>query len=279
MTSRSSNPEIAPEIRAYYDAFPEEERLQLGPGQLEYVRTLELLSRYLPSPPALVLDVGGGPGVYSQWLADRGYEAHLIEPVPRQVEYARARAAKAERPIARCVVGDARQLDVPDEHADAMLLMGPLYHLTDAQERQRALAEARRVLKPGGVLFGAAISRFASALDGLARDLLRDPDFVAIVKSDLADGQHRNITNRLDYWTTAYLHQPEELGREIQAAGFHVEGVFGVEGPAWLLGDFEARWQNPERRAELLDIVRRLEREPSMLGVSAHLIAVARRPE
>ena len=278
MSSSSSSPEFAPEIRAYYDAAPEEERLRLGPGPLEHARTLELLSRYLPPSPAVVLDIGGGPGIYAQWLADRGYEAHLIDPVPRLVEYARTRTAQAARPITRCVVGDARQVDAPGASADAVLLLGPLYHLPGMRERQRALREVRRVLRPGGVLFAAGISRFASALDGLVRNLLSDPEFAAIVTSDLTDGQHRNLTSRLDYFTTAYFHRPEELEREVQAAGLQVEGLFGLEGPGWLLGDFEARWQDPGRREQLLDILRRLEREPALLGVSAHLLAVAKMP-
>ena len=278
MSSSSSTPEFAPEIRAFYEAAPEEERLSLGPGPLEHVRTLELLSRFLPSSPAVVLDIGGGPGIYTQWLADQGYEAHLIDPVPRLVDYARTHTAQTARPIARCVVGDARQVDVSDGSADAVLLLGPLYHLPDRGERQRALREVCRVLRPGGVLFAAGISRFASALDGLARNLLSDPDFAAIVTSDLTDGQHRNLTSRLDYFTTAYFHRPEELEREVQAVGLQVEGIFGLEGPGWLLGDFEARWRDPERRDQLLDILRRLEREPSLLGVSAHLLAVAKTP-
>jgi SAM-dependent methyltransferase len=159
--------------------------------------------------------------------------------------------------------------------ADIVLLLGPLYHLTDAADRRQALAEAFRVLRQGGVLFAAGISKFASAIHGLVRDLFLDPDFTAIVETDLVSGQHRNPTARLDYFTTAYFHHPDELRRELDFAGFAVTGVFGLEGPGWLLQNFETRWANPRTRADLLGIARSLEAEPSLLGLSAHLLGVA----
>jgi SAM-dependent methyltransferase len=174
-------------------------------------------------------------------------------------------------------VGDARALDFPDRSADIVLLLGPLYHLTEATGRARALREAHRVLKPGGRLFAAGISRWASALDGLCRDLLQDPRFAAIVARDLADGQHRNPTERLDYFTTAYFHRPDELRAEVADAGLIVEGLYGVEGPGWLFPDISERLADPDRRDNVLQVARWLESEPSTLGISPHLLVVARR--
>lgn len=162
--------------------------------------------------------------------------------------------------------------------ADVVLLLGPLYHLTGPEERALALQEAARVLKPGGWLFAAAISRWASVLDGLARDLFQDPRFAQIVERDLRDGQHRNPTDRLDYFTTAYFHRPQDLADEVLRAGLAVEGVYGLEGPAWILPDVSVRMARPERRAALLRVARLLEAETSVVGTSAHLLAVARRP-
>jgi ubiquinone/menaquinone biosynthesis C-methylase UbiE len=271
--TQTPQPTLAAAVRAYYDDAPEAQRLATGPGQLERARTQELIERFLPPAPRVVLDVGGGPGVHAQWLAERCYEVHLIDPVPRMADQARAQGG-----IASCSVGDARRVDRPDGSADAVLLLGPLYHLQDPADRDLALREAFRVLKGGGILFAAGISRFASALDGLARDLLADPAFAAIVERDLADGHHHNPTAEPGYFTTAYFHRPDELGPEVERAGFRLQGVFGLEGPAWLLPDFEARWQDDGRRERLLQVLRQLETEPSMLGVSAHLLAVAHRP-
>ncbi|HEV7365604.1 MAG TPA: methyltransferase domain-containing protein [Gemmatimonadales bacterium] len=271
-------PELDRTIAEFYHRTPEEDRLKQGPFILEEARTRELIERHARRPPATVLDVGGAGGAYSLWLADAGYTVHLMDPVPRLVAEAERRSAARPRPLASCRVGDARALDFPDQSADLVLLLGPLYHLTEAADRACVLSEARRVLKPGGRLFAAAISRWASALDGLSRDLFQDPRFAAIVERDLHEGQHRNPTERLDYFTTAYFHRPDELRAEVTGAGLIVEGLYGVEGPGWILPDVAARLADSRRRADLLQVARELESEPSLLGVSAHLLAVARRP-
>jgi SAM-dependent methyltransferase len=268
-----------PAIADYYDRAPEESRLDQGPFRLEHARTLELIQRFAPPPPAAAVDVGGAAGAYALWLAELGYTVHLVDAVPRLVAEAERRSAAARHPLASCRTGDARRLDMAAGSADVVLLLGPLYHLTEATDRARALSEAARVLKPGGRLFAAGISRLASALDGLARDLLGDPRFARIVEQDLRDGQHRNPTDRMDYFTTAYFHTPEELGAEVEAAGLVLDGVFGLEGPGWILPDIEVRMADPARRAALLQVARMLETEPSVLGASAHLLAVGRRPE
>jgi SAM-dependent methyltransferase len=264
-----------PTIADFYERAPEEARLAQGPFQLEELRTRELIRRFALPPPATVVDVGGAAGAYALWLAQAGYSVHLLDPVPRLVAEAQRRSAAAQHPLASCRIGDARTLDIAPETADVVLLLGPLYHLTEAGDRARALREAARILKPDGRLFAAAISRWASALDGLARDLLQDPRFAKIVERDLRDGQHRNPTERLDYFTTAYFHRPEELAAEVEAAGLALEGVYGLEGPGWILPDVDARMADPRRRSVLLNVARALETEPSMLGSSAHLLAVA----
>jgi len=267
-----------PVVADYYDRTPEEARLKQGSFQLEEARTRELIRRFAPPPPGTVVDVGGAAGAYALWLAEAGYAVHLLDPVPRLVAEARRRSAAAARPLASCRLGDARALEMPGDAADVVLLLGPLYHLTDPRDRARALREAARALKPGGWLFAAAISRWASALDGLARDLFHDPRFALIVEHDLRDGQHRNPTDRLDYFTTAYFHRPEELADEVQTAGLAVNGVYGLEGPGWILPDVPERMADARRRAALLGVARMLETEPAVLGTSAHLLAVARRP-
>lgn len=266
------------EIRAYYERGEEAQRLLTDFNQLEMARTQELLERFLPPPPAVVLDVGGGSGHYACWLAKAGYEVHLIDPVPLHVEQAQQTShMQPEHPLASISIGDARRLERPDESADAVLLFGPLYHLIEADDRLQALREARRVLHHGGIMMAVGISRFASALDGLDSGFIDDPDFVKIVVRDLADGQHRNPTGCLDYFTTAYFHHPEELKTEVEAAGLRHESTLAVEGPGWAAKDFDQRWQDEPRRFQLLDLIRLLEAEPSLLGMSGHIMVIARK--
>jgi SAM-dependent methyltransferase len=266
--------QLDPEIAAHYTAVSEQFRL--GPWSLERVRTWELLTRHLPPSPAVVLDVGGAAGVYALPLAARGYEVHLVDPLRLHVQQAlRASSQQPATPLASGTVGDARQLDHPDGSVDAVLLFGPLYHLTSRADRIRALTEARRVLRPGGVLAAAAISRFASTCDGLLRGFLDEPGFEAIVERDVRDGQHRNPTGRPEWFTTAYLHLPDELAREVTDAGLRLDAVLAVEGPAWMLSDIQQRLADPARRERVLAAIRRVETEPSLLGASSHLLAIA----
>jgi len=211
------------------------------------------------------------------WLAEQGYEVHLVDVSSRLVEVARARSAMSPRPLASLSIADARRLPQADGSAAAVLVMGPLYHLTSAADRATALREAFRVLAAGGTIVAAAISRYASALDGLARKLSIDPRFAKIRDRDLADGQHRNDTDNLDYFTTAYFHRPDDLRSELEQAQFRGVTVLGVEGPAWMLADFDARWGDPALRKDLLDVARALEAEPSVVGISAHLLGIGRK--
>jgi ubiquinone/menaquinone biosynthesis C-methylase UbiE len=269
------------DMGAYYDRGHERGRL-VDWGRLEFLRTRELLARFLPAPPAVVLDVGGAAGTYALPLAAEGYEVHLVDPVALHVEQARAGSdAQPDAPLASAVVGDARELRFDDESADAVLMLGPLYHLTDAADRTRTLHEARRTLRPGGLLAAAAITRFASTLDGVAQGFLLEPGFEAIVERDLADGQHRNPDDHPGWFTTAYFHRPDELEREVAAAGFDVTALVAVEGAVGAAAETHAldAWiDDPAKCEVLLRAIRRVEAEPSLLGASPHVMALATRP-
>ncbi len=268
------------ELSDYYENFDEKDRLLAGSGPLELARTQEILERYLPQPPAVILDVGGGSGIYSFWLSEKGYQVHFSDPVKKHVEQVRnASRTHPGHPLASIGLGDARKLDRPDGSADAVLLLGPLYHLTEKKDRVSALKEARRVTKGGGLIFTAFISRFASLLDGFFRGFLEDPVFVSIVEQDLLDGQHRNPTKNPDYFTSAFFHHPRDIAAEIKASGLMLEKLLPVESLGGLLPHLQADWQDPNRRDLLMRFLRRVENEPSLIGISAHLIGIARKEE
>jgi ubiquinone/menaquinone biosynthesis C-methylase UbiE len=261
---------------SFYSRSPEEDRLLRGLPQLESYRTRQLIERLAPAAPAVVVDIGGAAGAYAIWLAEHGYTVHLVDVAPRLVDEAKRRASVARRSLASCRVADARDLPFDDASADIALLLGPLYHLTEAADRERALQEAFRILAPGGILFVAAITRWAYALYGLMRDLFAEPHFRDIVDASVQSGIHRPPAE--GYFTTSYFHRPEELRAEIEGAGFVQDGCYGLEGPSCMLADFNERWQHPRRRADIIRTAELVESEPSLLGMSPHILAVARRP-
>jgi SAM-dependent methyltransferase len=156
------------------------------------------------------------------------------------------------------------------------LMLGPLYHLTEREDRVAALREARRVVRPGGIVIAATITRFASLFDGLRWRWLGDDDFNAIVETDLRTGQHRNPDSRPGWFTTAYFHRPEELSSEVRDADLALDSLVGVEGPG--------NWIGPTSRSDTefnaaLYAARVAESEPSLIGLSAHLLAIAHRTD
>jgi SAM-dependent methyltransferase len=258
---------VDPEIGFYYDRGDEQGRLTSW-GRLELVRTQVLLERYLPPPRERVLDVGGGPAAYAVWLTGLGYDVELVDPVELHLTQARAAG------VAQARLGDARALPFDDGSADVVLELGPLYHLHDPADRGRALAEALRVLRPGGVVAAAAISRFGSTIDGLFKNLFAEPGFEQVVERDLLDGRHANPERHPHWFTTAYFHLPDELAAEVEAAGFELRALLAIEGPGAFLPDIDDWLDDPSRRAALLRALARIEAEPSLLGASPHLLAV-----
>ncbi|MGD1996290.1 MAG: class I SAM-dependent methyltransferase, partial [Anaerolineae bacterium] len=149
-------------IAQYYDRQPEREWERLERHRTEFALTLRTLADHLPSPPARVLDCGGGPGRYAIELARRGYDVVLFDISTGNLRLAREKAVEAGVTLAAFEEGTATDLSrFPDGVFDAVLLMGPLYHLLREEERELALAEAHRVLTPGGALFAAFLSRYA----------------------------------------------------------------------------------------------------------------------
>jgi len=276
--SSDSDSSLPPEFFEHYSSGYEAQRLQSGSSLIELVRTQEIVMRYLPEPPAVIFDVGGGPGIYACWLAEQGYEVHLIDVNPIHVELARqASQRQPEAALASIEVGDARNLKRSDASADMILMFGPLYHLTEHVDRLRALREAYRVLRSEGLLIAVGISHFTSALDGMRQGFFDDPEFTRIVERDLMDGQHRNPTNNPNYFTTAYFHHPDELRTEVEESGFLHEKTLPIEGLLWLLDNVVNNFADIKQREQFMEVARLLEVEPSLLGASAHLMVVARK--
>jgi SAM-dependent methyltransferase len=241
---------------------------------LEFTRTVEIIGRVLPRPPAIVADVGGGPGQYSAWLAARGYRVEHRDRVLLHVEQVRA----ARHANVTTAVGDARALDLPDNSVDVVLLLGPLYHLLDRGDRVRALSEARRIVRPAGQVVIAAISRWAARLDGILTERLDQtrPNAVELITASESDG----ILPPLAAGSFGgYTHRPHEFAGEVRDAGLVLDDLVGVEGLPLATSDLAERLADPLARRALLDSARAVERVPELLGLSSHLIATAYKPE
>lgn len=264
------------ELEAYYLRGEEAARLEASAvGVLEFERSKEVILRRLPPAPAVVADIGGGPGRYTRWLAELGYQVEHRDLMPlhvAQVLDGLGEAAAAAR--VRSAVGDALDLDLGDASVDAVLLLGPIYHLRRRADRIAALREAGRIVRPGGPVFVAAISRWAPRLDGLLKHqlYLKYPTFwdqlVGWERTGWGEPFHEAAF-------TAYFHRPSQLRQEVRASGLEVADLVGLEGAANLLDDLDERMADPQARAVVFDTARATERVPELLGIGPHLMATA----
>ncbi len=263
-------------ISHYTESYDESERLTDGFGQFERARTETLITQFLPEPPAVVLDVGGANGVYSFFIASLGHRVHLIDIVPKHIEQARETSQKADvSKLASMKVGDARALEFPDASAEMVMMHGPLYHLIDLEDRQQALSEAWRVLRPGGTLMAFAITRYAGAVYGITKGLIYDSAYRQMVRTEVKTGRRTHPPDGANTLPNAFFHLPEELRGELEAAHFRCETVLGVVGPAWLVPDINSAWNDPAKQQSMMEMARLLETEP-VLG--PRILAVGRKP-
>jgi len=229
----AAGPTVSPDILSHYTTkWDESKRLHSTvKGRLERERLRYFLAKYLPTAPARVVDVGGGPGVHASWLRSKGYQVDLVDPVPRHVE----EATEAGIPA---VLGDARCLPWEDRTFDVALLAGPMYHLPDEDDRALALREAVRVIRPDGLVAIIAINRAANLIgSAIANTLLRRREIV----EEILDDGHSAGNERL---ANAHYHRITQLRRELNDAGLRPVTVHGLTGPGgWLTVAIDAHFR------------------------------------
>lgn len=263
-------------IDRFYSDGSEETRLQTGLGPLEFERNKELILRYISKKKSFILDVGGGPGLYSSWLAGHGHSVCLIDPVAKHIDQANKRAAGLKHPF-KTLLAEAQRLGFPDDTADAVVLHGPLYHLQQKEERLRALREATRILKKGAYLLGFAINRSASTIACLLNGLIHDRAFFEMCLEELTTGNHHPPSERPGILPKAYYHDPAELKKEIEEAGLEYVALHAVEGCVWLDRHYFQSRAVPEKRKTLDTLLKLTEQDASLLAFSPHVMIAARK--
>ncbi|HEY0187374.1 MAG TPA: class I SAM-dependent methyltransferase [Cellulomonas sp.] len=264
----SSQPDLDDRIRRFYaEHSAEVERLagRSAAGQVELTRVRQALDREIAAG-STVLDVGGGTGVHARYLAGAGCTVTLVDPVPEHVAAAAADGGfAAER-------GDARALRHGDASMDAVLLLGPLYHLRSRADRLLALTEAHRVLRPGGRLLAAGISRSIALLDaviGVDPADLPVEALVAVLRPGAGLEAERGFP-------AGHFHTAAELRAELEQAGFQDVTVTGLEGPGSLA--LELVRPTDDVVAAGLVLAERAQDHPLSADLSGHLLAVGRTP-
>lgn len=265
------------EIYDFYNNGAEIDRLEQGLGAVEFYRSKEIISGYIKEK-SVIYDIGGGIGKYSDWLAGMGHDVTLIELAPKAVEYAKA---NMKAPYL-AEVGDARDIRKPDESADVVLLMGPLYHLQDRTEREKALREAYRVLKKGGLLIAAGISRYSTAtwaLSTYGRDnsFLDDDEYMDMIRREIIHGEHDRPEKYPFFIANSFFHHVNGMEDELKQAGFYVLDTRAVEGCVWITPMLSEKWNDELGRKRLLELIHLTEFEWTVIGMSPHFLTIGKK--
>jgi ubiquinone/menaquinone biosynthesis C-methylase UbiE len=261
-------------IQHFYDENVQAEWERLGSRhRTEFSVSLQALREFLPPAPATLIDIGGGPGRYALTLAEQGYTVTLVDLSPANLALAQQKDAEAASHLQAILQANALDLSsFPAESFDAALLMGPLYHLLEPAERLQALREAHRLLKPGGVLVAAFISRFAPLRDSSKAHPEWLKDQPAAIEQLLTTGAVSGFPG----FTDAYFAHPDEIVPLCQAAGFETLGRMGCEGVVagneqlinqLCAADFE-QWA---------ELNYRISQDPAAIGASDHILYIGRK--
>ncbi|MUH36158.1 class I SAM-dependent methyltransferase [Zobellia amurskyensis] len=267
---------ISRDIELFYTNASEETRLEKGMGVFEFERIKSLIEKYIENPESTIIDVGGGTGKYSEWLARKGHRVHMIDPVLKHIALAENRSHKLKNKFS-VHLGEARKLDFPDTYADVIILHGPLYHLQEKKDREAAIREAKRVLKKDGVILGFAINYSATTLVGLLNGLIHKPSFFNMCKEELQTGIHNPPLDFPWLLAEAYYHKPDELKAEFTEQGFTYVNTHAVEGMVWLDKDFFGSMTNEKRKNNLLELINLTENDSNLLPFSPHMMIAVKK--
>jgi S-adenosylmethionine-dependent methyltransferase len=261
-------------VERFYDKYARLEWERHGQQRMEFAVTMRALTDHMPKAPARILDAGGGPGRYAIALAQSGHMVTLLDLSRECLDFARRKAAEASVEIGGYVQGNATRIDLPDESYDAVMLLGPMYHLLKAEERRKGLSEAKRVLVEGGTVFASFITRYSAVRDAAKRRpglIVEDPGWL---KEIIETGRLRPLPEQ-GYlgFTDAYLVEPREVVPFMEEAGFETVALLCCEGVTSMIDEKVNELEGGAWQA-WVDLNYRLGKDPSAHGGAEHLLYV-----
>lgn len=267
---------ISRNLEVFYEKASEETRLEKGMGIFEFERIKSLIEKYIPSNPSKIIDIGGGTGKYSEWLAQKGHQVLLVEPVSKHIRIAENRNQKLKNKFS-IHVGESRKLEFPDNYADLIILHGPLYHLQKKEDRDTTIKEAKRVLKNNGIILGFAINYTASTLVGLLNGLIHKKTFFEMCENELTTGIHNPPSDFPWLLAEGYYHKPEQLKEEFVNQELTYLNTYAVEGMAWLNKDYFANMLNDKKKKTLSKLTKITENDSYLLPFSPHMMIAVKK--
>lgn len=267
---------INKELEDFYNKASEETRLEKGMGIFEFERIKELIKQHISKPNSTIIDIGGGTGKYSEWLAQQNHKVHLIEPVTKHIKLAEKRAKKLKNPFS-VTKGIAQKLPYKNDTADLVILHGPLYHLQKREDRVAAINEAKRVLKKGGIVLGFAINATASTVVGLMNGMIHANSFFEMCKEELTSGIHNAPKDFPFLLADAFYHKPQDLKAEFLEQDLKFINIFAVEGMIWLDNEYFANMLDKKKSKTLKKLQNITQNDEYLLPFSPHMMIAVRK--
>lgn len=269
-------PLISKELENFYNKASEETRLEKGMGIFEFERIKVLIQSHISKPNSTIIDIGGGTGKYSEWLAKKGHQVHLLEPVEKHIKLAKKRTKKLKTPFS-VTKGIAQKLPYKNDIADIIILHGPLYHLQQREDRIAAILEAKRVLKKGGIILGFAINATASTVVGLMNGMIHANSFFEMCKEELTSGIH-NVPKDFPFLLAdAFYHKPEGLKAEFLENDLKLINLFAVEGMIWLDNEYFANMLDKKKSKTLKALQSLTQNDEYLLPFSPHMMIAVKK--
>lgn len=265
-------------VKEYYRFFDEKNRLvNSGSGKLEFLMSMELLKRWLPGKGS-ILDLGGGAGAYSFPLAAEGYKVFLADLSEELIQQAEEQNREVEHPVI-CNVVNAIDLSLyNDGQFDAVLVMGPLYHLLEASERKQCIAEVNRVLKPGGIVF-ATFLPYLSGSVGVVERFFGHPNQVDAdtIREVFQSGKFNNLTNA--GFQEGYYPTSEEIEELFRNHGFSKQQIRSIRGFGWKREEvlFRAQEKDPDMFKVMIDMINETAENKAIVETCGHAAYVGKK--
>ncbi|EKD55696.1 MAG: hypothetical protein ACD_59C00069G0001 [uncultured bacterium] len=263
-------------VRTFYDRCHKEEWERLERHKIEFEITKRIIYGNITRKKAKIIDIGGGPGRYSLWLASLGHKVTLIDLSGKSIDMANKKAAESNLSFEKASRGNALELDkLVEGKFDYALLLGPLYHLNSEEERIKTVENALRVLKKNGKLFVAFISAYAPIIDALKNYPCAIKGKSGKFLNYLSDG--RNIVSKKNPgFTNAYFIHPKDIDPFMRKFELSKIGLYALEG---ILGPYENNVNGlaPEIFDECVDMAFKLSESSDAWACSEHLLYVGRK--
>lgn len=255
-------------IEKFYDE-QYDEWSRLKRHKIEFDITKRYLDEYLTGESLKIFDIGGGPGRYALYLAQKGHKVSLLDLSKQNIEVAKAESAKRGIWLEAYIHGNALELDDHEEAYDAVLLMGPLYHLVRESDRKKAVEVALGALKAGGILVASFIASYAPILDNLKGlyPMVSVDGLLTYLKNGVSNGDSG--------FTTAYFTHPQEARALMEEAGLTELAFAGVEN-ILSAKEQEVNMLEEAEYQKWLEVCYRLSQDPNLFGASEHYLYVGR---